>query len=172
MADLHQIQIRYVALEDRALMRISTTDQAQFQFWITRRYAELMLRALAKDLASSELAVRQRAPSDRDTVLAFEHDRAIAQTRFDVPYRAPRHEHAPLGETPVLLARIEVRRLDGGQSVLAMHPDSGKGVELRLDDRLIHSLVKLLQDAASRGQWALPRALAQPCAPRAAEPLN
>jgi hypothetical protein len=47
--------------------------------------------------------------------------------------------------------------------VLSLLPLDGTGVNLTLDDRLLHSLCKLLQNAVARAQWdftlSLPQAI-------------
>lgn len=154
MSKLHQIQIGYEALEDRALLRIATTDSNEFRFWITRRYAKLLWSALSGSAANSGHAATQAQPLARDTVMAFEREAALAKADFKTGYQA-RPRETPLGQRPVLLARLKCSRLDDGATLLAMHPIEGQGIEVRLDGTLLHSLLKLLTDAATAGEWDL-----------------
>ena len=171
MTQLQQIQVRYEALEDRALLRIATNDEQEFRFWITRRYAALMLTALTRNLEADPALAGRTASGERADVLAFQRDAALGASDFQSDYRE-RQRTTPLGDHPLLLARLSIRRLPGGDSVLKLHPQSGQGIEVRLNDRLIHSLVKLLEDAARRGNWGLPAAIPEHSGPAPSQPLN
>ena len=154
MPSLHQIQIRYDAVEDRALLRVATTDASEFRFWITRRYARLLWTALSGSAARSAPAAAQAEPAAREAVVAFEKEAALARADFDTGFtEAPRS--TPLGDQPVLLARVKCARLDSQTTLLALHPVQGQGIEVRLDSTLLHSLLKLIGDAARAGQWDL-----------------
>lgn len=154
MSQLHQIQIKYEALEDRALLRVATSDAREFRFWITRRYAKLLWQALCGSAAKSTPAVTQAVPQAREAVMAFQHEAALAKADFNTGFREQTRD-TPLGVAPVLLARVKCTTLDGGFTVLALHPVQGEGIEVRLDTTLLHSLLKLLREAAAAGEWDL-----------------
>lgn len=169
MATLHQIQIRYDAVEDRALLRVATTDASEFRFWITRRYARLLWTALTQSAERSGHAASRPQPAAREAVLAFEKEAALARADFGSGYREqPRR--TPLGDDPVLLARVKCSHPDPATTVLSLHPMEGRGIEVRLDATLLHSLLKLLADAATAGEWDLALTTPEPATP--AGPLN
>ena len=155
MANIHQIQLRYDAHEDRALLRLATTDRDEFRFWVTRRYARLLWAGLTDSAARSARALGQPEPAARDALVAFEHEAALERADFQTAFRDDAPMTRPLGDDPVLLARVKCAQLDGGHTLLGMHPLQGQGVELRLDPTLLHSLLKLLADAARAGEWDL-----------------
>ena len=172
---LHQIQVQYDALEDRALLRVSTRESAEslaeFRFWLTRRFAAMLLSALAGNVVSAAQARVETPPESRPELIAFERESALAESDFETAYT---HEEKamPLGETPVLLARVGVSRVEPGVTTLALHPHSGKGIEVRLNDTLVHSLIKLVEDAARSGGWNLPQALPLAATPAGEQRLN
>ena len=51
--------------------------------------------------------------------------------------------HYPLGENPVLVSRVRVKTREDGLQLLCMHPDQGQGIELSMDNNLLHSFYKL-----------------------------
>lgn len=164
MSNLHQVQIRYDAMEDRALLRVATTDGNEFRFWITRRYARLLWKALAGSAARSAPAVAQARPAAREAVVAFEKEAALARADFETAF-TQRPRATPLGTRPVLLARVRCTRLDDRFTLLALHPLRGQGIEVRLDATLLHSVLKLVEDAAAAGEWDLSLAPSEPAAP-------
>jgi hypothetical protein len=162
MSTIHQIQLRYDAVEDRALLRVSTTQLDEFRFWVTRRYARLLWKALTGSAARSARALTQSAPASREAVVAFEHEAAVAKADFQTRFQAERTATTPLGEAPVLLAQVKCAPLEGGLTLLGMHPVQGQGIEIRLDETLLHSLLKLLADAARAGEWDLDMQVSAP----------
>jgi len=154
MTQLHQIQLTYVPVEDRALLRVSTTEHCEYRFWITRRYASLLWPALTRSLLTTCTIATQNEPGAQSAVLAFKHEAALASSDFKTQYQSEKLQ-TPLGSDPILLARIHCQRLAENKTLLALHPDQGQGLELQLNDKLLHSLAKLLQDAATAGAWGL-----------------
>jgi hypothetical protein len=155
MSSIRQIQLRYEAHEDRALLRLNTTDPSEFRFWVTRRYAQLLWSALTR---AADETTRGAVPVDaamREAMVAFEHQAALGRADFASEFRDEATAAHPLGELPVLLAQVRCAPLDDGFTLLGMHPLRGQGVEVRLDATLLHSLLKLLADAADAGQWGL-----------------
>jgi len=167
MANIHQVQLRYDAHEDRALLRLATTDRSEFRFWVTRRYARLLWRALTGSAARSGRALHQPEPAAREAMVAFEHEAALERADFQTAYRDDHAVAHPLGDAPVLLAQVKCAPLEGGLTLLGMHPLQGQGVEIRVDPILLHSLLKLIADAARAGEWDLDLSVpgAQPTVP-------
>ncbi|MFT5174454.1 MAG: hypothetical protein ACI8W7_002641 [Gammaproteobacteria bacterium] len=164
MTKLHQIQFRYDAHQDRALLRLTTTARQEFRFWVTRRYAKLLSVAL-NGSAERGAAV---TPALRETVLAFDQEVALASADFETQFNDT-DTSTPLGDTPVLLARLNCTRENDGITLVAMHPLEGQGIEIRLDQTLLHSMLKLLTETALSAEWELKPGIA-PCAPTG--PLN
>ena len=59
----------------------------------------------------------------------------------------------PLGQEPILVVHIQTRREDSGQFLLTLLPEKGQGVNVALDEALLHSLCKLLQTVVKSAQW-------------------
>ena len=175
MMQLHQIQVRYVPVEDRAMLRVATregTDKlSEFRFWVTRRYSMLLLSALGRN-AVQAVGTRPETPaSNRSQMLEFQRDAALADSDFKTGF-VDSAKDMPLGSEPVLLARVGLNRLSNGMTVLALHPQRGKGIEVRLNDTLVHSLIKLVEDAARSGGWGLPDTFRSRAAIPSSERMN
>ncbi len=48
---IHQIQIRHDETEDRLLLRLSTSDNHEFRFWLTRRFVKRLWAMLVQMLS-------------------------------------------------------------------------------------------------------------------------
>lgn len=134
-------------------MLIATSEAVEVRLWMTRRFVKLLWPLLVRLAEEASPRIRtQASPEARRALLGLEHEQAISRADFSRPFeQLPRS--MPLGEAPLLLARIETGHDRNGQPVLAMHPASGQGVTLTLDSVLLHSLCRLLQAAVSKSDW-------------------
>lgn len=170
---IHQVSVDFVAEEDRLRLRIATSEGAELRFWLTRRYLRLLwpaLRGLA-ELANPlvQQSPERVSPEARKALVEMEHAEAVKQADFSKPF-APTGAEMPLGDAPLLLARVQGGRGADGRPLLAMHTQQGRGLTLNLDALLIHSLMKLLHQAAAQAQWDLALELPQTATARGAPP--
>lgn len=163
MSRLRQIQIRYDAQEDRGLLRISTLDKSEYQFWITRRFARMLWPVLVRMLESTGNVAHQQDQAAKSAVLSFEHEKATSSTDFASKYQEDAIR-APLGESPVLLGKAEVKSGPGKQPRLGLHPMEGNGVEFTVDEKLLHSLCTLVSKVAQSADWQLDLSLGEEAA--------
>lgn len=152
MPRLHQIQIRFVPQEDRILLRIKTTDRSEFRFWLTRRYVKLLWPIVCKMLEADQRIQLQPNAEAKSAILSFQHEKAIKESDFSTRYNED-VDNLPLGESPVVLAKIQLKKVARGDNLLCMHPESGKGIELAMNETLLHSFSKLLTDAVRVSEW-------------------
>lgn len=158
---IHQLQVVFDPAEDRLLLRVSTTDGQEIRAHLTRRFLRLLWPELMR---VADAGVALRAPAARREVLAFEREKALAQTDFSRPF-----EHAagtprsyPLGEAPFLAARARVQAVGPGAYRVSIDPQAGRGIEIALDDRLLHSLLRLVESATRAADWNLTLAAIAP----------
>lgn len=150
---LEQFNAAYDALQDRILLRIRTSNDAEYRFWITRRFLSLLWPVLMKMV--DEFSAR-KAPGDpltRSTLAELAHGNAVGNADFKSEYKDGCQ--FPLGETPVLLAKISLMPIKGETQTLVMLPLDGQGINLDLDERLAHITARLLQQAAAGAEWGL-----------------
>jgi len=150
---LQQFSASFISEQDRLLLRVRSSDDAEYRFWITRRYLALLWPMLMKmaDAFSS-----RKAPGDpltRNALAELAHGEAVSKADFDSAYQDG--SLFPLGEEPILLARITVKPLEGNTQTLTLLPQQGQGINLELDERLVHVLARLLQEAAAVAEWGL-----------------
>ncbi|MBL8385663.1 MAG: hypothetical protein JNM90_21440 [Burkholderiales bacterium] len=155
---IHQMQVVFDAAEDRLRMRLSTTSGEEFRVFLTRRFVRLLWPELQRTVDRAA-AARHPGPAARREIVSFEREKALTETDFKTPFQesgqaAPRQ--FPLGEVPFLATRAQVRIERPGTYRLTLDPQSGRGIELGLDDRLMHSLARLIESAARAAQWDLP----------------
>lgn len=171
MSRVRQIQLQYQAHEDRGLLRINTLDKCEYRFWMTRRFTKLLWPVLVRMLESTETVVRQTDPATKSAVLSFEREKAVSGTDFTTEYREDA-EKAPLGTSPLLLAKIEVRADPAKGPRLALLPTEGRGLELVMDDKLLHAFCTLIEKTVKSAEWDLDVDLAAGTAPADERPAR
>lgn len=149
---LEQFSASYDSGQDRLLLRIRSNDDAEFRFWITRRYLALLWPILMK-MADDFSARKSTDPLTRNTLAELAHGQAVGNADFASQYQEG--SLFPLGEEPILLGRITVKPLAGNTQTLTLLPQQGQGINLDLDERLLHVLARLLQHAATATEWGL-----------------
>jgi hypothetical protein len=162
MMKLHQIKVQYVPEQDRLLARVSTTSGEEILLWLTRRCVLLLWPELIKMAEASPQIAVQASPEARKALVGFQHEQALSQSDFSKPYEEQARAR-PFGADPLLVTRIVHRKDEAGKPVLGLLPKEGDGVFLTLDDRLLHGLMRLLQSAVSKAEWAFQLSL--PTAP-------
>jgi hypothetical protein len=154
--NIHQLQLAFDAAEDRLLLRLSTTAGEEFRVFLTRRFVKMLWPHLLRTLEAG-VVVKAPAAEVRREVLAFEREKAVRETDFSQPFAAPgaAPHQFPLGETPFVAIHGQLRVEAKGAYKLVLNPGDGRGVEIGLDERLMHSFCKLLESAARAGEWDL-----------------
>lgn len=150
---LEQFSASYDAAQDRLLLRVRTSDDAEFRFWLTRRYVALLWPILMK--MAGDYSAR-KAPGDpllRHALAELAHGDAVGKADFGSAYREG--STFPLGAEPILLARITVNPQAGDSQTLTLLPQHGQGINLDLSEKRVHILARLLQQAATAAAWGL-----------------
>ena len=152
MSNLSQINMQFRPANDRLLLLLKTNGLAEFRFWMTRRFVKGLRPALVNCLASNEVVIGQTQKQAMQTVLTFQHESAVAQSNFESSDDSV-VTSAPLGDKPLLLTRANLKRNETNQPVLGLYPVTGQGIELAVDETMLHSFCKLLAQSVDKSGW-------------------
>ena len=161
LARIERMHMEYVAGEDRIRLRVRTGDPAEVRCWLTRRFTRHLWQALEKAMADDPDLATAATAEERSTRLARKHTEANARSpaRADDEAAADRGENPaelPLGEEPILLTRVRVRRTDRGHKLsLLPTDDHAQGLHIDMDETLLHRVTALLAKAVARTDWDL-----------------
>ena len=151
---LHQLKLEYVTEQDRLLLRLSTEQNAEVLVWLTRSCVKQLWHVLL-DIAHSipEVALQTNAEV-RNALLGFRHAAAVSEADFDQRYEEVQRVY-PLGTEPLLIVRVEARNGEKGPHALGLYPARGEGVHINLDEKLLHGVIKLLENGVANADWDL-----------------
>jgi hypothetical protein len=152
--NLERITVEFVPEDDRLLVHVYFSKSAEILFWMTRRLVHRFWPVLLQIAQSSPEIQSQASPEARKALLGFEHEKALKQVQFSKAVQQPDRSH-PLGAEPFLVTRIRARRNGDGKTILSLLPKTGKGLDLSLGENLLHGLMKLIKDSATKAQWNL-----------------
>ena len=151
---LQQLKVEYEPEQDRLLMLVATSEGMELRLSLTRRFVKLLWPLLVKLAEEASPRIRSQAnPEARKALLGLEHEHAVSKADFSKPYDAGTASERPLGDAPLLLARIQTGHDRNGQPIVALHPAEGQGITLSFDSVLLHSLCRLLQSAVKKSDW-------------------
>lgn len=155
---IHQIQVRYDEMEDRILLRLSTTEGSEFRFWLTRRFVRRLWEMLVQMLEWDQAVQQQHDAQTRRTVLDIQHEGYARQANYSQKFEeTPRT--MPFGEAPIVLVKARGKRRDTGTQVLSLRPQEGHGIDMTLDTKLLHIFSRLLREAVAKADWGMTLAL-------------
>jgi hypothetical protein len=170
LGKLHQIQIRFEPEQDRLLLRVNTQTGAELRYWLTRRIVKRLLPVLARTLESAdEKVVSQPTPEARKAVSEFRREEALSQSDFSKPFQE-QPTHTPLGEEPILVSKVSIRRTEQGL-LLRLFPKDGQALNLMLQERVMHTLCELIRRGVRLADWDLELAPAPESTPPADKSL-
>lgn len=172
--NIQQLQVTYQPLADRLLLRIAAGDSGEFRFWLTRRLVGLLAEPLGKHLLGpalddagtdgagragnaegNELAGKSENPLRHQAEAAFKHQQAVAGVQSEKRFESAAEPNFPLGEEPLLIAKLGVTPAPKGGVVLALHSSDDKGLSLQLGMPLLHGFCDLLVKCSDQAKWGL-----------------
>ena len=156
MAELSQIQISFSATEDRLLLRISTTDEEEFRFWITRRFTYHLFPLMLETIQAIPDVASQRNEASRDAVMDFQREQATQGADFSTPFSQKTQKTVyPLGEQAVLVAKGTLLQQGENRFNLSLKDSHNIGIDFSFNTEILYLLHKLLNDSLQRTQWGL-----------------
>jgi hypothetical protein len=133
---MHQLKLDFIPEQDRLLLRISTDNQQEVRMWLTRRAVRLLWPLLVQMVRSTPEVALQSNLEARDALVGMQHEQALRQANFAKSFEETPRE-MPLGTEPILVARMQTNKDNNGA----------------LDNTLLHSFCKLVQNAVAKADW-------------------
>ncbi len=158
--ELHQIQVTYLAEEDRLLCRASFKAEdgglQEVRAWLTRRMVRGLWPAMVDAMEKQVALDKPQAAHASGDVVEMEHHASVEAIRDSGSFNNPYQDDIagfPLGETPILVTTANFN-LDPGQPMrMNLAPSDGYGFEIAFAQQVLHGFCSLLRDAVKRADW-------------------
>ncbi len=151
---ISQLQMVYVAEEDRILFRVNSTDKKEFRFWLTRRYVILLLKVLGDHKQVDPDISLQATPQAKAAIQDFKAEKAIGDASFDQKFNDEDNEY-PLGQDIKLAFKLSYNLRDDGSMQLGVQPKTGQGINIVLNQEINITMTRLLMTAVRNAEWRL-----------------
>lgn len=151
---ISQLQMLYVAEEDRILFRVNSTGKKEYRFWVTRRYAILLAKVLSDHKQSDPDISSQVTQQAKAAVQNFKKEKAMDDATFGEKFKGEGNEY-PLGQDIQLAFKLSYNRRDDGTLHLSVQPKDGQGISIVLNQDINTTLTQLLITAGHKGNWKL-----------------
>ena len=151
-----QLNLSYVADQDRILLRVGLSDQSELVVWLSYRITRMIWQLLNSEahLPSSNSIQADTSPSQ--AVQQFKQEvqttEALQKMDFQSPYK-PRQE--VVNNQPMLVTNVLLHSQDGKPQALEMPCLESINVRVNLNQELILALCNMLQLSAKEAAWNL-----------------
>jgi hypothetical protein len=140
---LSQMQMLYVAEEDRILFRVNSTSGEEFRFWLTRRYTLLLIKVL-KDYADKDPDVSaQSTVEEKKAVEEFKQEQRLGDANFSKAFTEESNSF-PLGEVNHLAFKLSFN-INDASLALSVQPKQGRGINFVINQEINASMIQLLK---------------------------
>ncbi len=144
---VHQLNINYVPIEDRLMLRVNTRGGDEFRIWLTRKFTSLLLDLLTKEI--NKLGGVPALASTTETKELFK------KGAMEKKYEEEHISNYPLGESGILAVKINLKRNPKDSLMLELLPESGRGITLNLNKTLLYMFYNLLTQGCDTSSWGL-----------------
>lgn len=152
---IHQINVRYMPVQDRLVLRFSTTDKKLYRFFLTRRFTIDFWQALNRFQEQDPEVKKHTDPSVRSAVKSFRQDTAVRKEQFGQKFD-DNQTVSPLGDEPVLVTGFGFApRQQGQPNRMAFQLADGRRLAMGANEQIVVSLVKLIAGALPQTGWDL-----------------
>lgn len=163
---IKQLNVTFMAAEDRILLRLNTTDKEEFRIWMTRR----IVRKLARELSGAERRLLglespesgHIAPGAR-AIQEFQREARMASVDFGERFEEGAAGF-PFGTDAVLASDCNVE-LQGENASVSLALNNERTLNFMIDMRGIHGTLAMLQKAVAHSDWDLDQELSSAAPP-------
>lgn len=150
-ASIQQINIAYNAVEDRLLLKIGFSDEAELAVWLTRRLVKGLWQLLQNDELVQQ-PVEVEASGNEKTLSGFEKAHTPQKLDFTSEYK-PRET---INQQDTLLAReCHILKSVNRSASLELVCANGQTIKLLLTQELALALINMLQLVSKETGWEL-----------------
>jgi hypothetical protein len=157
-AGLHQIGLFYDAVQDRLVLRISSTDKTEWRLALTRRFVRLLWHTLVGILEKHPDIRADLMPRVKEAMLAMQHQAAVESSDMGQAFADDNRDlTSNTGPQLVVAAGVTAK----GETHTELHFRTAAGTDLRfvIDKTRLHAFCHLLVKCAVSAEWNLPLAI-------------
>ena len=153
---IQQLNLSYIADQDRLLLRVGLSDNSELTVWLSYRITRMIWQLLNVEAHLPSASSIQAGTPPQQAVQQFQQEvqttEALQKMDFQSPY-TPRQE--VVNEQPMLVTNVLLHNQDGKPHGLEMPCLEGINVRINLNQELILALCNMLQLSCKEAAWEL-----------------
>jgi hypothetical protein len=151
---IQQLNISYIADQDRLMLRIGLSDKSELVVWLTYRITRMIWQLLNSEAHLPSADSIQAGMPPGQAVQQFQQElqssQALQKMDFQSPY-TPRDEL--VNNQPMLVTNVLLHSQNGKPQALEMPCLEGINVRINLNQELILALCNMLQLSSKEAVW-------------------
>ena len=149
-AAIQQVNISYVSIEDRLLLRIGIANQSELSVWLTRRIAKKLAFVLHDTPISVPTDPRVNSPYTQDLEQRFAKEELLQKLNFSSDYE----DRQSLNSGQLfLVSDCRIVEPNNQHRVLELLCSNQQTVSVALNDELLLAVMNMLQLASQQAVW-------------------
>ena len=170
---LYQLTLTYSAKQDRVMLRISTKEHNEYQFWLTRRFIHVVWQSLVKAVEHNPTLSQGLMPKIKKAVMAMEHQEAIQGSDFSKKHSSDNVNLTPKmsqnfsqnksedkvrttsGAKVLLITGAQVKPANGDLTWIKLKTEANTAIEFSLNKKLLHALCHMMVSSTQKAGWDL-----------------
>lgn len=158
-ASIQQINIAYNAVEDRLLLKIGFSDDAEIAVWLTRRLVKGLWQLLQDDELVTQVSITVQPSMALPATTKTDTTGTPQKLDFTSEYK----QRQTLNEGDILLAKdCHILKSAHQKSTLELLCANGQTIKLVLTQDLTIALTNMLQLVSKETAWELPLSVHTP----------
>ena len=147
---IKQFNGEWVCQQDRVLFRFNTSEDQEFNFWLTRYVLKGLLQG-AQQLTVQALE-QVHTPQVAQVMQTFQQASVKQQLNFAETFQVAKEK--PMGDVPLLVTGLLLNQ-QGEVVTLKFDLESGKSVQVQMNPSVLHVMLALLDKLQGIAQWGV-----------------
>ena len=147
---IKQFNGEWVCQQDRVLFRFNTSEDQEFNFWLTRYVLKGLLQG-AQQLTVQALE-QVHTPQVAQVMQTFQQASVKQQLNFAETFQVAKEK--PMGEVPLLVTGLLLNQ-QGEVVTLKFDLESGKSVQVQMNPSVLQVMLALLDKLQAAAQWGV-----------------
>ena len=147
---IKQFNGEWVCQQDRVLFRFNTSDDQEFNFWLTRYVLKGLLQG-AQQLSVQALE-QVHTQQVAQVMQSFQQASVTQRLNFQEAFQVAKEK--PMGEAPLLVTGLMLNQT-GEVVTLKFDLESGKSVQVQMNPSVLRVMLALLDKLQGVAQWGV-----------------
>jgi hypothetical protein len=147
---IKQFNGEWVCQQDRVLFRFNTSEDQEFNFWLTRYVLKGLIQG-AQQVAAQALE-QAHPPHVAQVMQSFQQASVTQQLNFEETFQVAKEK--PMGEFPLLVTGLLLNQ-QGDVVTLKFDLESGKSVQVQMNPSVLQVMLALLDKLQASAQWGV-----------------